>query len=595
MSVIHIERERPLKTRELLVPIVIGLFFLLFFFRLWYLQVVQSEELRERGRSFQEMVARKDAPRGQIFDRNGKLLAGVRSEIVLTAQPGIVRKSPEIVEKIARFLDIAPSKLQRKIDDAFWRPYLATPIYNDVPIEIAVKIAESGDKYPGFGIEFQPLRYYIDPFSFAHVLGYVSAPNQKDVAKIQDAGFKPQRYVGKMGIESRYEFDLMGKFGEEHMDVDVRRRPLRTHGKDQAIPGEKLVLTLDAGLQKFAAEKLKGFTGAIVALDPSTGEVLCMVSSPAFDASKFIHGISSSDWKSLLEDEKTPMLNRAISARYPPGSAFKIVTTLAAMLKGKFNPHETLHCTGTRRIGDRYFRCLGVHGTVDFKKALAKSCNAYLGELAHRAGVDGMREACKLLKVDQKTEIDLGGESKGIYPSEDCVRRWRKSGAWYIGDTYNFANGQGEVALTPLQMACIVSLVANRGIAYQPHLLKSKSLSPIQKQAGYKKQTILSQINLPDEYWDLFHEAMVEVIQSGSGKRGKVDGIVWAGKTGSADHKKGERSHSWFVGFAPAKQPKIAIAVIAEKFGLGGMLAAPIAGDLVRYYLLPPNKSLPEA
>lgn len=575
MSVIHTERERSIRGREVLLPLGIGLSLVVFFFRLWYLQVVQAAELQERGKAFQQVVAKKEAPRGQIVDRNGKLLAGVHSELVLTAQPGTVRKSPEILRYVSSFLNVPFGKLQRKVEDEFWRPFLPTPIYNGLPIDVAIKIAESKEHFPGFGVECQPIRYYTDPCTFAHVLGYVSAPNKKDVERIQEAGFQPQRYVGKTGIESSYELDLMGISGQEHLDVDVRRRPLHTHGKDQAIPGKKLILGLDAGLQQLATEKLKGYRGAVVAIEPATGEVLCLVSSPNFDSSKFIHGISSSDWKSLLEDEKKPMLNRAVSARYAPGSAFKVVTSLAAMRKGMLDANYTVHCTGARKIGNRYFRCLGVHGTVDSKRAFTKSCNAYFGELAVRIGMDALQETYQDLLLDQKTGIDIAGEAKGVVPTKDWIQKNRKPPVWYIGDTYNIANGQGEVALTPLQMASIASLVANRGVMYQPHILRKdpSEVKPIAKLA-------LSAAN-----WDTLHEMMAEVIESGSGRRGRIEGMRWGGKTGSADHKKGERAHSWFVGFAPLDKPKIAIAVIAEQFGLGGMLAAPIAGELVKFYL----------
>ncbi len=585
MSVIHTEQEKQLDARLLIFPSVMALALGIMFVRLWYLQVVQAPILTERALTFQFTSVAKLAPRGVIVDRRGELLAGVRPQIIVTAKPGIVRKHPEVLQRLAEMVGVPIKKLQEKVGAAAFRPYLPSAIFVGASIEVATRIAESEDELPGLGVETQPMRFYPDTVNLSHILGYVWTPTDKDVKRLAKQGRKPAEYVGKSGIEHEYELELMGKPGSERMEVDARRRPIRSVSQDNALPGDKLVLSLDSSLQKLALEKLAGSRGAIVALDPRSGEVLCLASSPTFDASIFQHGISSSDWDKLENDPAHPQINRAIYASYAPGSTFKIVTTLASMEEGKFSPTETIFCPGYYQVGNKKFKCLGHHGAISFERALAKSCNTYFSTLGVRAGVAALRRVCEQVGLGHRTGIDLLGEGRGIVPTQAWIKRWRKPARWYPGDTVNLSVGQGEISVTPLQMACLVALVANRGASYKPHLVRAIFHAGQDQGPQYIKPVESAKINISDADWTTLQQAMVSVVEGGTADVARIPGLQWGGKTGSAENRRNAETHSWFVGIAPMTSPKIVVCVVVENAGHGSDVAAPIAREIVRHYL----------
>lgn len=583
MSVIHTDSERRLDARLLLFPCLLGLAFTIFFFRLWYFQVVRADDLAASARAFGTTKLKKLAPRGIITDRNGLVLADVRPQVVVTVRPKDALEQPAAMKRLSAALGVPSQKLLTKVREAAWRPYIPTTVAVGVPLETASRIAEWQSSLPGISVEAQPMRGYPDPVSFSHLLGYVWTPSAGEVARLQALGVEPGEYVGKMGLEYLYERQLMGKPGTETIEVDAKRRPLRTIETHKAVPGDKLVLSIDAGLQRTAQALLAGVRGAIVAIQPSTGEVLALASSPSFDSSLFLNGISRTDWEAIRADPARPLLNRAIYSAYSPGSTFKIVTSIAAYLAGKFDPNRRGLCVGSYTIGDRKFKCLGVHGAIDFDEAFVKSCNAYFAELAVRAGVSRLREASKAVGFGARTGIDILGESKGIVPTREWIARWRNPPTWYTGDTVNFGVGQGELACTPLQMASLAAFVGNRGTAYRPHLVRG-SVSP---DGVYRPmpRDVLARMELPNSFWNTLEQAMIRVIESGTGQKAVIPGLVWGGKTGSTENRRDKKTHSWFVGIAPIRTPKLAVAVVVENAGHGGEVAAPIARKLVAAYL----------
>lgn len=586
MSVIHAPREGEFISRLLFVPIIGASLFGALLLRLWYLQVVQADELRERADS--AGLARLDrlAPRGLIVDRKGVLLAGNRQTILITAKPSEIAKHPEVVQLLARALRVPSTKLRDKIAEGNWRPDLPTPVYVGASIDVASKIVEQPHRFRGVGVESLPMRFYPDTRAFSHVLGYVWTPSQRDLQRLQQSGVeRVPAYVGKVGLEQVYDLDLMGAPGVERLQVDARRRLIRPLGIDSATPGRKMELTLDADLQKYAYAALGGRKGAVVALDPSTGGVLALVSSPTYDASLFLHGISVADYRALQKDPDLPQLNRAIYGSYAPGSTFKLLTSIAAASEGKLSFSERIHCPGYFQVGTRKVRCLGKHGSIPYETALTRSCNTYFSALAQRTGADAMRAACDQVGLGHKTGIDLVGESAGVIPTMAWIQKWRRPPLWYPGDTVNFGIGQGEVSVTPLQMACLAALVANRGESFRPHLVRN-----ILDASGSERVVVperLGKVSLPAAFWEQVHQALSNVIEHGTGARARIPGLEWCGKTGSAEHRKASKTHSWFVAFAPRRNPKIALAVVVEHGGHGGELAAPIAADIVRHYLRP--------
>jgi len=587
MSVIHSPERPQIDARLWLFPASMVAVLAVLFLRLWYFQVVRSDELSERAVASLEMTVPQPAPRGLIFDRYGELVAGVRPEIVVTAIPDVVAKNPEVLPEVARLLGADVRELQSELDKGQWRRHLPVPIFAGASVEAGSRVAEATENLPGIGVSSVPMRYYPDTKSFTHVLGYVWVPNQDDVDRLRAANLEPADYVGKQGVERAYESDLMGDIGSERVEVDARRRPKRVVGRDSPQPGRQLALTLDADLQRFGTRLMaeRGYTGGIVAIEPATGEVLALVSAPTFDQAVFEGGISQAEWKTLQEDPKVPMMNRSIQTALAPGSTFKIVTAIAAAREGKFSPTEAIVCRGGYRLGNRTFRCLGVHGAISFHRAMEKSCNTYFSALGHRVGREKLAEVAAELGLGERTGIEIGGEVRGDLPNERWLKRARNPQVWYGGDVVNASLGQGAVATTPLQMAQIAALVANNGRSYVPHLVRSVTEPDGRDSQKPIDPKISREIQLPVEFWSDMRRSLVSVIETGTARSAQIPGLQWGGKTGSAEHVKREKTHGWFVGFAPADNPKIAICVRIEAAGHGGDVAAPVAKEMVKRYL----------
>jgi penicillin-binding protein 2 len=590
VSVIHAPSRPEIDARMLLFPTATVLLLSLLFLRLWFFQVVEADDLREKGEMYQRTSVSKLAPRGLIFDRKGIPLAGSRPELVMMAVPALVRKDPWVLEKAARMLEVDKKVLEDKVAAGNWKPYMQTPIFIGVPPNIATRIAEAGDDMPGLSVETQPMRYYQDTTSFTHVLGYAWVPNKEDVDRLTEEGIKPAPYVGKLGLEYIYERNLMGLPGQEVMEVDNKRRPIRIVERDNPIPGDQLVLGIDARVQKAAIEALAGRKGGAVAVDPTTGEVLCMVSSPSYDLGLFEGGITNKEYASL-QTEDIPQLNRAIYSSYQPGSTFKIITVTAAMRAGKFNPDERIHCPGYYSMGRRRTKCLGRHGAISFRSAMARSCNTYFCTLGVRAGEDILRQTALDYGLGQKSGIDLLGEDDAIIPTDEWIGKWRNPPVWYSGDTVNMAIGQGETLTTALQMANVAAMVANNGVVYKPHVVRAITSARTQE-VSYVKPEVLHRIDAPAEFWATLRGGLEAVVEEGTARSGRIEGLPFAGKTGSAEHRRGQKTHGWFVAYAPADKPRIAVAVVVEAAGHGGVVALPVANAMIRAYF---SKALPSA
>lgn len=591
MSVIHQPRRPELDARVLLFPTILFILLGLLFFRLWYFQVVKASQLVEQAEALNATNIPELAPRGLIFDRNNVLLAGVNPEWVITAIPKIVDKNPEVLAKVAAEIGADPKKLKSKLEAGRWKPWFPTPIFIGATTQIASKLAERSDEFPGIDVRSQPMRYYPDTKSFSHLLGYVWVPSVEDVKVIKGFGREPADYVGKGGIEAYYEESLMGTPGVVRTEVDAKRRPTKIIGRDAATPGDQLVLSIDKNLQQEAMSALSGLRGAVVALDPKTGEVLCMASSPSFDQKLFKTGISKTDYNQLKDHPGNPFLNRPISVKFAPGSTFKIVTTIAAMESGYFDPGRPEHCSGGIQLGNRFIKCLGHHGSITFNSAMTRSCNAYFMRLALNSGRAGMLQAAEDVGIYHKTGVDVAAEKRGDLGTERYMARYYPKYRWPLADTAFLGIGQGILAVTPIQMANLVALVANDGVSYKPHVVRAIRKAGDSNKLNVRTPEELHRVPGNIAFWHDMKAALVNVIESGTARgSAKMPGLKWGGKTGSAEEKKGHKTHSWFVGFAPYDNPKIAICVFVEEGGHGGEVAAPIARRVVQRYLFPPAK-----
>ena len=593
MSVIHAPEQTPLDARQLAMPIVLTVAFIGFVAKLWSLQVVQSSEVIERASRTAVVSDTSLAPRGRIVDRADRPVADVREELVVVGKLSTItkndKKSPEILDGVAQLLNMNRAAILKKLTQDQSRRDLWTPVAVGVPVEVASKFIESPESYPGFDVRSIPMRTYWDTTSLAHVLGYVWTPNDKVDELLRNQGITPADYVGRAGIEQFYEQDLMGKPGTEKFAVDARRRPIRYLGSDEPVPGKKLVLSIDLELQKLANSLLEGKRGAVVAIDPTTGGVLALASSPNYDAKVWQGGISHEDYQKLLDDQGKPLFDRAFQASYAPGSTFKIVTSIAALRAGVLDLNHSIVCPGYLAVGRRHMRCEnhGAGAVMDFRQALTKSCNSYFGDLARKAGIDAMRQACADAGLGKETGLDVPSEGNGFVSSEDWLQNQIEKGkkhGWYEGDTVNMGIGQGELAVTPLQMAEVACLVANRGVSYRPHLVKAM-VDPETKKTTEIERQELGKVDAPTWFWSALTGAMENVIESGTAVSAKIPGLTWAGKTGSAENDPRKLTHAWFVGFAPFNDPKIAICVLIENGGHGGDASAPIAKQVVEHYL----------
>lgn len=597
MSVIHAPRRPELDARLIAFPVVTGVLLSVLAMRLWYFQVVKASELQERAEATRVQPTSRPAPRGLIVDRNGETVAGVRPELVVTAVYDVVAKKENrwIVDKLATMLNVPASKLWDKVQDAKRNRSQAMPIFFGAPTDVGTQIAQAGSELPGIGIDFAPMRSYADAFSYTHILGYVGLPNTRDLERLKGLGIdSPAEFVGKGGVEQAYEADLMGVPGEDRTEIDAKGRAIRQIGRDAPTPGRQLVLSIDGSLQRYATQMMKerNYVGGIVAIDPNNGEVLTMVSSPTYDLTKFLGGISQDEWSQLEHDERHPMVKRPLRASYSPGSTFKIVTTLAAYRRGIFDPNRPAFCAGGYRLGKKFMHCLGFHGSITFARAMQKSCNAYFCDLGYRAGEDAITSAAQELGLGERPGIDIGGDGRGTLPTKAWLAKRFKEPRWFGGDTLNLSIGQGYVAATPLQMASLAAIVANDGIGYRPHLIRSVrepnggAVHPVEPEVTHR-------VEASPEFWETLRGALRGVVTGGTAKVADIPGLDVAGKTGSTEFAatKDGKTHAWFVGFAPLDHPKIAIAVLLEDAGHGGDVAAPVAAEIIKKYLQPKTQA----
>ncbi len=593
MSVVHQEKPQSIDLRAILFLLACLGSLAVVVSRLWYFQVVQSDALSRQAEASRSSFLPQLPPRGLIVDREGRTLAGVEQQLVVTAQPRAALANEEGIKKLASILEVDPEDLRKELKRYGAYKVMPTPIYTDISIQKATRIAEAGDLLKGFAVDSLPVRSYANAKAVAHVLGYVGTPSEKDVERLRGEGIEPVDFVGRAGLERALEKELMGVPGRNEVVVDNRNRPVRTVTRDASVPGNKVVLGLDVDLQNYALQLLGGRAGAAVAIDPTNGEILLLVSSPTYDASLFLGGISHKEYAVLTEDPLKPMLNRAIGSPYAPGSTFKISTALAAELAGKFDPNAPITvCRGAFMLGRHRFRCLGHHGATKFHDAFKNSCNAYFMQLALNAGRANLQKAADLLGIEHKTGVELQGESAGIAPSDAWINRVN-DGQWTAGTTVLMGIGQGFTSTTCLQMANLMATVANNGVRYRPHLVRALQ-GPDDPKPVRVSPEIETTIKVRPEFWAKMKAACLEVVETGTARGSRIPGLAMGGKTGSAENKKDHKTHSWFVGFAPVDKPRIAIAVIVENAGHGSEVGAPVGTKLMARYLNPKAAELPQ-
>ncbi|QET03112.1 MULTISPECIES: penicillin-binding protein 2 [Cupriavidus] len=604
----------------LFTVICFGLLFTRFLWLQWY----KHDQYSAKAEDNRISVAPIEPNRGLIMDRNGVILARNYSAYTLEITPSKLTDTLDnTIDALATLIDIQPRdrrRFKRLLEES--RSFESLPIRSQLSDEEVARFSAQRFRFPGVDVRARLFRQYPLGESASHVIGYIGRISQRDQERIEEMdtandaegakydprkdadNYKGTNYIGKIGLEQSYESELHGLTGFEEVEVSAGGRPIRTLSTSPSTPGNNLILSLDIRLQQLAEQLFGDRRGALVAIEPATGDILAFVSKPTYDPNLFVEGIDTNTWNELNNSPDKPLLNRPLRGTYPPGSTYKPFMALAALTTGKRTAAWGMHDPGFFTFGNHTFRDdkPGGHGWVDMQASIVQSCDTYYYALARDMGVNGIHDFMKPLGFGQITGIDIEGESRGILPSTDWKRKaYRKpeQQRWYDGETISLGIGQGYNSFTILQLANAVSIIVNNGSVMKPHLVKAVEDS-VTRQRTLTVPKESYRIPLKQADIDVIKKAMVAVTHSGTAAR-VFAGAAYesAGKTGTAqtytlgknekyNHhalEERKRDHSLYTAFAPADNPKIALALIVENAGFGAAVAAPIARKVMDYYL----------
>jgi penicillin-binding protein 2 len=613
------DHQRELYYFQLRLAIVGGgvLFaFFVLFVRFFYVQVIQHDyyhTLAEQNRIFVVPVV---PNRGLILDRNGVVLAHNFAAYTLEITTTQVHDLPALINELSTLVEITPKdrkRFQKLLEEG--HDFASIPIRTRLNDQEVARFAVNRYRFPGVEINARLFRHYPNVEVASHVVGYIGRISDGDVDQLRKEGtaanYSASDYIGKVGLEQRYEKQLRGVTGYEHVETDANGRSVRTLRSILPVSGNNLLLALDARLQQVAEQVFGDRRGSLVAIEPKTGGVLALVSKPGFDPNLFVEGIDPQNWDALNNSPDHPLNNRALQGVYPPGSTFKPFMALAGLETGKRKPGFTISDPGYFVLGGgghvyRDWKA-GGHGMVDLHKAVVQSCDTYFYGLAQDLGIDAIHQFIGQFGFGQKTGIDIEGEISGLLPSQDWKQR-RFQQKWFVGDTISIGIGQGYNLTTPLQLAQATAILANDGRVFRPHVVKHIQDSQTDALTTIEPQPI-AQVPLKEDNVRRVRDAMVDVTRPGgtAAWAGMNAKYLFAGKTGTAQviGMKGQkydedriherhRDHALFIAYAPADDPKIALAILVENGGHGGSTAAPIARQVIDFYLLgkepPPPK-----
>jgi penicillin-binding protein 2 len=589
------------------VLFLVGLLFL----RLWFLQMVEGEELRER--SEHNRLRLQDLPpwRGMILDRNRQVLVANRPSYDLVVVMEDVADIPLLARRLGKLLHLEAKNAQAQLEAARTAGQGQVRVKGDLTWDEMALVETFQPEMPGTLIQVQPKREYRQKGRACHVLGYLGEINEAQLKSGRLPNYKMGDALGKCGIEAAWEKYLRGQRGYRRTEVDAYGRELGQLDRVFPTPGANIVLTLDSRLQQVAEECLEDKAGAIVALDPRSGQILAMASSPIYSPEAFERGLSSYEWQTLSKRKDHPLENRVIKGQYPPGSTFKIVMATAALEEKVITPNTRIECTGTMPFGNHVFHCWrkGGHGSVNVYRALVESCDIFFYQVGRRLGIDRIAKWSKLFGLGAPTGLHLDREMPGLVASPSWkLARFHQP--WHEGDTLSVAIGQGYNLATPLQMAQVIAAIANGGRIFEPQLVE-KVESPAGEVLSQPGPVLKSQMHLSPSTLALVRKALTGVVnaEGGTGKGAKLPYLEVAGKTGTSQvvalekekrdkERRGKTSvhyqnHAWFVAYAPVDAPEIAVAVLVEHGGGGGAVAAPLARRVIAAYL--PDKAQKEA
>lgn len=597
-----------------IIATIVVLTFGVFFARLFQLQLIHSDDLRQRSQRNSVRTIRLEAPRGDILDRMGRVLATTRPAFGAQVIPNDVTQPELVYDALGMLIDRSPDSLREQVGTPRGRArFQPVRLAGDLSQDQRGRVESHLYALPGVFTDVRPRRYYVEGALAAHVLGYIGEIQRSQLEKRRYADYRSGEVIGQAGLESVLQAKLRGRAGGRNVVVDVAGRLLHQIEKIEPKRGGSVVLTIDRDLQRAAEEAFlpdvigaRGKIGALVALDVRTGDVLAMVSKPDYDPNSFAGGIDGETWGALTDDEWRPMQNRSIAGQYPPGSTYKVFVAAAALEEGLVPPEKRVFCPGHFRLGRRTYRCWkrGGHGWVDLHRALVESCDVFFYETGLELGVDRLAFFARGFNLGRRSQIRLPHEQPGLIPTSAWKER-RFSEPWMRGETVSASIGQGFDLVTPLQLAMGYAAIANGGKLLRPRLvLRTQDVDG--NIAPGPEAEILGTVPVSAENLAIVRAALTGVVNEpgGTGGRARVPGVLVAGKTGTAQvvslkHTEGIkddeiefrfRDHAWFAAFAPADAPEIAVAAIVEHGGHGSSAAGPVVQKVLAAYFGEPEE-----
>ncbi len=573
------------KGRVMAVATVMVMAFLVIIGQLWYLQVLEGGHFLSASDKNRIRIRPVAAPRGILFDRNSMPLVDNRPAFTLSLMPRELPREPEnraaVLGRLAALLQIPYQELDESMARVSSDSLLPLRVRRGLSLEDMAKVEEWKLELPGVIVEVEPQRAYPSSRFAAHLLGYVREASDE---QLKQGRYRRGDMVGQSGLERLLDDYLRGRDGGERIEVDALSRPVRVVQQTEPHPGAQVITTLDRRIQEAAESAMEGKAGAVVVMDPRNGDVLAMVSTPAFEIDRFTGTIDRAAWVRVIQDPEHPLLNRVIQSQYAPGSIFKIVVTAAGLQEGSLTPLDRVHCDGQFHLGAWTFKDWkeGGHGTVDMQRAVAQSCNIYFYQAGLKVGGTAISKYARAFGLGQSTGVDLPGEKLGLIPLAK-VRRGRDT--WSSGEVVNMSIGQGQVLVTPLQVARFMAAVANGGVLWKPRLVQRVE-RPDKGIVWNDTGKVMGHVELSPVVWAFLRQSLAAVVNEGTGVGARIPGLDIAGKTGTAQmisNSKAEKGqdHAWFAAFAPVRDPEVVVVVLVERGGKGGQVAAPIARKIL--------------
>ncbi len=576
------DRRQNAGRRVMAVAGVVMAGFLLIIGQLWYLQVLEGGHFRDASDKNRIRVRPVAAPRGILYDRNGLPLVDNRPAFTLSLIPRELPREGQgrdaVLGRVAALLHIPYEELEEAARSS--DSYLPVRVRRGLSLEAMAKIEEWKLELPGVIVEVEPQRTYPTSRFAAHLLGYVREASEE---QLRGGRYRRGDMVGQNGLERLLDEYLRGRDGGERIEVDALGRPVRVIKHTDPNPGAEVITTVDRRIQEAAEAAMEGKAGAVVVMDPRNGDVLAMVSTPAYEIDRFTGTIDRAAWMRLVKHPDHPLLNRTLQSQYAPGSIFKIIVAAAGLQERVLAPSDQVYCTGDFQLGNRTFRDWKYegHGWVDLKDAITYSCNVYFYQAGLKIGGAAISRYARMFGLGQPTGIDLGPERSGLIPGPTPRRTGRP--VWLPGDVVNMSIGQGQLLVTPMQVARFMAAVANGGVLWKPRLVQRVE-RPDRGVLYADPGQVTGHVPLAPAIWAYLRQALWSVINDGTGGGARIPGLDVAGKTGTAQMSGSPRGqdHAWFAAFAPVRDPEVVVVVVVERGGRGGQVAAPIAAAILR-------------